>query len=79
MSKSKEKQLYDIKINYKWCKGCQICIYYCPRKVFKAGTLGKPEILNREACINCRLCVMRCPDFAIEVEPINKGEKEDEQ
>jgi len=65
----KQKKLFNIEINYLWCKGCGICIYYCPKKVYTAGELGKPQIMNMDDCINCRLCVMRCPDLAIEVYP----------
>jgi len=69
LSSIKEKKNFIIEINYSWCKGCGICIYYCPKHVYEAGELGKPEIKNEGECINCRLCVLRCPDLAVEVYP----------
>ncbi|HOB21908.1 MAG: ferredoxin family protein [Firmicutes bacterium] len=58
------------------CKGCQICIEVCPRKILsleeKINGHGyhpaqmKPE--NREKCTGCAFCAIMCPDAAIEVE-----------
>jgi len=66
-------------IDPKLCKGCNICVYICPKKCYSKGT----EILEagyftavvsaREKCYNhnrqgklvCELCVMSCPDQAI--------------
>lgn len=61
-----EKKLPRIEINAKYCKGCYICIEFCPTKVlemqgFVAG------VKNLEACIKCMQCELRCPDFAIKV------------
>ncbi|MDN5348370.1 MAG: 2-oxoglutarate ferredoxin oxidoreductase subunit delta [Clostridia bacterium] len=54
-------------INSDWCKGCGICIAFCPRKVLGTGPEGKPEVIRPEACTACGLCELRCPDYAIEV------------
>jgi 2-oxoglutarate ferredoxin oxidoreductase subunit delta len=62
-----DKEKVEITINQQWCKGCGICIAFCPRKVFSTGKQGHPEIIDKEKCIKCMLCVERCPDFAIEV------------
>ncbi len=50
-----------------FCKGCGICIAFCPTQVlgFKAG---KAVVVNIEACTRCNFCELRCPDFAISVE-----------
>ena len=56
------------------CKGCDICIAICPKKVFvkskKRNSYGSsmPEIQKSEECIACRLCEKLCPDGAIDVE-----------
>jgi 2-oxoglutarate ferredoxin oxidoreductase subunit delta len=55
----------EIEINEKWCKGCGICIAFCPTKVYTVREDGKPAITNPEACTGCGLCELRCPDFAI--------------
>lgn len=54
----------EVFVNIKWCKGCGICVQYCPRGVLKIHR-GKVVILEPEKCIKCGLCEMRCPDYAI--------------
>ncbi len=61
-----EKNLPKIEIIEKYCKGCHICVEFCPTKVLemKGFTAG---VKNLEACIKCMQCELRCPDFAIKV------------
>lgn len=67
MNKLKEKRRKaDIKINEKWCKGCEICVQFCPTKALAMRGL-KAVVRDRDACILCMQCEMKCPDFAIEV------------
>jgi 2-oxoglutarate ferredoxin oxidoreductase subunit delta len=54
-------------IDKEWCKGCGICIYFCPKKVLNFDNHGKAEAEKPQDCILCRLCEIRCPDFAIQV------------
>jgi 2-oxoglutarate ferredoxin oxidoreductase subunit delta len=52
-----------------WCKGCGICIEFCPRHVFGAEPLsGLVCVEHPENCNGCRRCEMLCPDFVISVE-----------
>lgn len=60
-------------VNKDWCKGCGICVAFCPANVLELKE-GKVEIVNMEGCIQCGLCELRCPDFAIYL-----GGKEDEK
>lgn len=53
-----------LEINEKWCKGCGICVAFCPKKVLDIKH-GKVAVANEDACIKCSLCEQRCPDFAI--------------
>ena len=62
-------------INPKWCKGCGICVEFCPKKVLELKH-EKVRIADEEACILCGLCELRCPDYAIY---INETEGETEQ
>ncbi len=60
------KQLPRIVIHEKLCKGCSICIDFCPTNVLELrGSIVK--VRNLEACTRCQLCDLRCPDFAIQV------------
>ena len=47
-----------------WCKGCGICVYFCPRSVLIIKD-SKVEINDIDSCIKCGQCELRCPDFAI--------------
>nr|MBF0222032.1 4Fe-4S binding protein [Desulfobulbaceae bacterium] len=67
-AKKKEKRLYTQKIFLDWCKGCGICIAFCPKNVFEPGVNGKPVIVNPDSCIGCNFCEQHCPDFAISIE-----------
>jgi len=64
MPKAKQG-VYDIEINYDWCKGCELCIKFCPFDVFESDEEGKPIVVRLEACTNCKLCELHCPDLAL--------------
>ena len=53
-------------IRKRYCKGCGICVAFCPKHVLvlREGKVW-PEL--PELCIGCTMCELRCPDFAIEV------------
>lgn len=53
-------------INPAWCKGCGICIAFCPKKVLSLEN-DKVKAHDIESCVQCGACEMRCPDFAIHV------------
>lgn len=61
MPVNKEKSL-TVEMN--WCKGCGICVAFCPKKVLELEE-GKVVIKNFDACIQCGQCELRCPDYAI--------------
>ena len=50
-----------------WCKGCGICVAFCPKNVL-ALDHEKITVAQPDNCILCGLCEMRCPDYAIWVE-----------
>lgn len=55
------------------CKGCAICVEFCPRDVLQIseGMNAKgyhyPEIApgKEEECVHCEFCTLICPEFAI--------------
>lgn len=59
----------EVRVFGNWCKGCGLCIAFCPRDVFVAGADGHPLAVYPERCTACMWCVEHCPDFAITVEP----------
>ena len=61
-----EKKLPKIEIIEKYCKGCHICVEFCPTKVLEMQGFVA-AVKNLEACIKCMQCELRCPDFAIKV------------
>ena len=61
-------------INKKYCKGCGICVAFCPKQVLEVDELGKVFEKNPEACISCGQCELRCPDYAIYLKEAEGGE-----
>ncbi|HDL07947.1 MAG TPA: 4Fe-4S dicluster domain-containing protein [Desulfobacteraceae bacterium] len=58
-------------INRDWCKGCRICVHFCPENVLELDEMGKVFAARPENCICCRLCEFMCPDLAIQIETKN--------
>lgn len=54
-------------IQRKWCKGCRVCVTFCPKQVLDIDNEDKVYAKNLENCIYCNLCGLRCPDLAIDV------------
>lgn len=51
-------------IEPKWCKGCGICVAFCPKKALEI-THDKVRLKEDGDCVLCGLCELRCPDYAI--------------
>ena len=67
MKKNSKKKKKEVKINREWCKGCGICVAFCPKEVLEMDADDKASWAHPENCINCGLCELRCPDIAIEL------------
>lgn len=70
MDATGEKQL---KLNVEWCKGCGICVEFCPKNVLELDH-DKISIKNLDQCIKCGQCELRCPDYAIYLGGKNDGQ-----
>lgn len=77
MNKKKSKRiLKELVIDRNWCKGCSICVAFCPKNVLELDTKDKVTAVRPEDCICCSLCELRCPDLAIEVKIDQENDNE---
>jgi len=63
----KKLQLKEHRIERSWCKGCGICVHFCPTKSLELDEEEKVYAARPQDCICCRQCEIRCPDLAVEV------------
>lgn len=67
----------EIEVRKEFCKGCDLCIKFCPTDVYKySNTLNEkgvrpPEPVRVEDCVLCRNCELYCPDFCIIVKEVD--------
>ena len=72
--KSGKKGQWRVIINPEMCKGCNICIEFCPTDVFEISeTLNRkgyyvPLVAKEGECTGCRICDLMCPELAIIIE-----------
>ena len=62
-----------------WCKGCGICVHFCPKQVLELDRDGKVDVVRPKACIACELCELRCPDLAIQIFKPQEGESDSDE
>ena len=53
-----------------WCKGCSLCVDFCPTGVLVLDEDEHPVVAYPEKCTACHWCDTHCPDFAIVVKKI---------
>ena len=58
----------SLKVHTNRCKGCGICVAFCPKQVLAISEIEKVEVVAEDKCIQCSQGETRCPDFAIFVE-----------
>ncbi|HIE04100.1 MAG TPA: 4Fe-4S dicluster domain-containing protein [Candidatus Latescibacteria bacterium] len=59
----------DLQVDGSRCKGCGLCVEFCPAGVLELSDEGYPRvrIVGLERCTGCFNCVTMCPDVAISV------------
>lgn len=63
-----------VQIDGERCKGCTLCIEFCPKKsIFLSEELNLKGFFVAAVdagaeCTGCGICALMCPDVAIEVE-----------
>lgn len=68
---SKKVKIFKVTIDEDFCKGCDICVDFCPKEVFaKSDEINprgyyQPKITAEEKCSGCKLCELLCPELAI--------------
>ena len=64
---------YTLRIDAARCKGCGLCVEFCPRGNMRISADITPmgthpaEVCDETACSGCKLCVLMCPDVAIAI------------
>jgi len=65
------------KVTFKYdaCKGCDLCIGVCPKKIIimkkdimNTKGFNPAGVIDMDKCNGCGFCAMICPDCVIEVE-----------
>ncbi len=62
-----------IEIFQELCKGCEICVSFCPKNVIslsdKLNASGYLPVVfdDNGECTGCAICAIVCPEVAIEV------------
>ena len=56
----------ELCISSEWCKGCGICVEFCPKGVLQMSESVVIAYPNK--CIKCGICEKLCPDYAIYIE-----------
>ena len=62
-----------VKFDRDRCKGCELCVSVCPKKILALGT--EPNVkgycpaqcIDESRCIGCASCARICPDSIITV------------
>jgi 2-oxoglutarate ferredoxin oxidoreductase subunit delta len=64
-----------INIDENICKGCELCVIACPRKILElnkskinAKGYHPAHITDMSKCTGCASCAIMCPDVAITLE-----------
>jgi len=62
-----------IVVSDEYCKGCELCIFACPKKVIAVDNEHitpkgyHPARMVAEGCTGCAICAVVCPEAAITV------------
>ncbi len=54
-----------------WCKGCGLCVAFCPTGVLTLDAEGHPLVSAPEKCTACHWCDTHCPDLAMVVKLVD--------
>ena len=73
---------FKVLFNRDKCKGCELCVNFCPKKIISMDTGSvnskgyRPAgISNMAECSGCASCAMMCPDCCISIYQLEEGEE----
>lgn len=69
------KKKYKITIPKERCKGCELCVIFCPKEVLEMSEERETNekgyrfarVVKQENCTGCTNCCIVCPDVCIEI------------
>ena len=70
---SKRAFRFEVRIEENRCKGCELCVEFCPTKTISMGKkLNKRGrhyacVVSETTCTGCLQCADICPDAAITI------------
>ncbi len=75
------KKRFKVIFNRDKCKGCEICVSFCPKKILAMSeTVNNKgyhpaDIIDQSQCIGCASCALMCPDCCITICELEEGEE----
>ena len=75
------KKRFKLVFNRDKCKGCELCVSFCPMHILALDTAVNAKgyhpagITDQDACIGCSSCALMCPDCCISIYELEEGEK----
>jgi 2-oxoglutarate ferredoxin oxidoreductase subunit delta len=57
-----------VSVHSAWCKGCGICVAFCPKNTLEVDRESKARQTRPDDCIRCGMCALYCPDLAVAVD-----------
>lgn len=72
-SVSKTQARITVTINEEFCKGCGLCVKFCPTGALVVAQHTNEKgfhpaaFLNSDACTGCAQCALMCPDACIKI------------
>ena len=80
MATATQRKSNYVVIDSERCKGCRLCIAFCPKGVLKPAsrinrmgyTLAEVSKEKTHDCTGCGICALMCPDVAVTVHRLKK-------
>jgi len=76
------KKRFKVIFNRDKCKGCELCVSFCPKKILamdasevNARGYHPATITDQSQCIGCSSCALMCPDCCISIYELEEGEE----